>query len=107
MLTAGLFRNSIKIVFLWAVGASVLQILIRLMGVGYDSQGALPVLLWWATQIVTLPVWCISEGAALAGVEVKGFDSYIVTTGTILALSLIAIVVNLLVSRSGKGVDNR
>lgn len=78
----------IKIITVWSVLILLCQYLTYLLGAEYDSKNGGRAVLWWITQILSFPIWCISEAGTLVGLRLRGIAAYTVITTVILALSI-------------------
>ncbi|HEX8241098.1 MAG TPA: hypothetical protein VF574_15295 [Allosphingosinicella sp.] len=92
---------SAKIILVWSILTLVFQYLSFVVGAEYDSKNGLAAALWWMTQVVSFPVWCVSEAAGLAGVRLAGAVAYAAIPASMLTLSLLVLTVSHLAIPAG------
>ncbi len=90
---------------LWSTMAVLFQSFTLILDAQYDSNNGLLLVLWWFTQAVLFPIWCISELAALIGVGVGGAISYFAIAIAVLVTSLLSLIILNFNARRAKGDD--
>lgn len=75
-----------KAIFIWAVVAVVLQVVVATLRIGYDSSYGF---LWWFSAFLSFLAHVVIEGAGEIGLNLRGFWGYLATT---IVLAVFAIV---------------
>jgi hypothetical protein len=88
MLTHRACNIIVAAIVFWALLNIIAQFTLMFASIEYDSRGAAS-LVWWAAQLLALPVLAVSELLSAFGARVSGLVGYSLTT---IALSLVLIV---------------